>query len=123
MRGPYQLRTAGGRVVAKRVWVATNPWDNFRGLMLRARLDPEEGLLLKDRQIHMFFMRFAIDAAFLDREGRVVRMLAPIRPWGISPMVWRGREVVELAAGTLRRSEVNVGDRLVLEAPSPTEGG
>jgi uncharacterized membrane protein (UPF0127 family) len=115
MRGPYRLRLAGGQVVAPRVWVATNLWDSFRGLMMRPRLDSQEGLTLKGKQIHMFFMRFAIDAAFINRQGRIVRVLAPIRPWRISPYVLGAHQVVELAPGTLSRAGARVGDTLVLE--------
>lgn len=51
--------------------------------------------------IHMFFMRFPIDAVFLDRQGRVKRVLRELKPWRVSPLVFGARTVVELPAGTV----------------------
>lgn len=74
-------------------------------------------MITKTASITMFFMRFPIDAIFLDREGRVIKVAAHLRPW--VPMVAaRGaRDVVELAAGTCARTGTQVGDDLVFEAP------
>lgn len=63
----------------------------------------------------MLFMRFAIDAVFLDRSGKVVRAAASLRPW-VPWIAARGAvEVVELAAGTIERSGTQAGDDLVFE--------
>ena len=58
----------------------------------------------------MFFMRFAIDAVFLDQSGRVVRGAERIRPW--TPVTWArgGRDVLELPAGTIARTRTQAGD-------------
>jgi uncharacterized membrane protein (UPF0127 family) len=65
----------------------------------------------------MFFMRFAIDAIFVDGGGRVLKVAPDIRPW--VPMVAaRGaRDVIELAAGTCARTGTQAGDDLVFEDP------
>lgn len=65
----------------------------------------------------MFFMRFAIDAIFLDAGGRVVKVAHRLRPW-VPMIAARGaRDVVELAAGTCLRTGTQVGDDLVFEDP------
>ena len=63
----------------------------------------------------MLLMRFPIDAVFLDRNGRVVRAAAHLRPW--VPMVAApgAAEVVELRAGTIATSGTQAGDDLVFE--------
>jgi uncharacterized membrane protein (UPF0127 family) len=63
----------------------------------------------------MFFMRFAMDAIFVDRNGRVVKVAPRIRPW--VPMVAaRGAiEVIELTAGTCAQTGTQAGDDLVFE--------
>ena len=77
------------------------------GLIGRRGLPPGEGLLiLRCNAIHTFFMRFPIDATFLDAHGGVVRTVRNIRPW--RPFVWggwRARQVLETAAGTTLRHE------------------
>lgn len=68
-----------------------------KGLIGRASLPPGRGLLIKRCNcIHTFFMRFPIDATFLDGEGRVVRSVAGIRPWRLWIWGgWRARQVLE----------------------------
>ena len=51
-------------------------------------------LILKCNAIHTFFMRFAIDATFLDRGDRVVKTVRGIRPW--RPCVWGGWRAVKV---------------------------
>ena len=55
--------------------------ENAKGLLGRDGLDPGEGVLLSDPlgTIHMFFMRFAIDAVFLSRDLEVVRIAAALK--------------------------------------------
>jgi len=63
----------------------------------------------------MVFMRFPIDALFVDRAGRVVRAVAGLRPW-VPAVVARGAtEVIELRAGTIAESGTQAGDDLVFE--------
>jgi uncharacterized membrane protein (UPF0127 family) len=65
----------------------------------------------------MMFMRFPIDAVFLDKKGRVLKIYERLRPWtGLVPLVWRADQVAELPAGTARRVGIKPGDRLVLAA-------
>ena len=64
----------------------------------------------------MLFMRFAIDALFLDRSNRVLRVAERIRPWVPMIAAPRGTEsVLELAAGTIARTGAQVGDELSWE--------
>ncbi len=62
----------------------------------------------------MLFMRFPIDAVFLDSDRRVLKIVENLRPWRTASC--RGaREVVELSAGECRRRGLAVGERLVLD--------
>ena len=84
------------------VWaeVAETFAERAKGLIGRRGLPPGRGLLiLKCNCIHTFFMRFAIDATFLDRENRVVRIVRNIRPWRLWVWGgWRAVKVLETAA-------------------------
>ena len=107
---------AGGTLVARRVNAAMGFWARFRGLMGRDALAADEGLYLPDSSIHMFFMRFPIDALFVssaDDRGlrRVVALRHDLPPWRGMVLPVRGAAgVVELPAGTLRRSGLQPGD-------------
>lgn len=108
------VRKEDGRVVCARCVVADSVRTRTRGLLGRDRLEEDEGILLQPGgSIHMFFMRFPIDAVFLDRDLRVLRVAASLRPWRMASK--RGaRAVLELPAGRCARVGVTVGDRLVV---------
>jgi uncharacterized membrane protein (UPF0127 family) len=109
------VRKEDGTVVCERCVVADSIWLRTKGLLGRASLPEEEGILLRPgSSIHMFFMRFPIDAVFLDRELRVLRVAAGLRPWRLASK-WGAKAVLELPAGRCARTGVAVGDRLALD--------
>ena len=111
----HRLETAEGTVVAERCTVAGSFLSRFRGLMGRRELPAGEGLCLQDcGSIHMFFMRFPLDVAFVNGEGRVLHVCHAIRPWRISRPVFGSKAALELPAGTLQRLGVGRGSVLKL---------
>jgi uncharacterized protein len=88
----------------------------MQGLLGRKAFTVGEGLHIAPcNSIHTFFMRFAIDALFLDRDGRVVKLLDAIPPWRASGIYFRAHSVLELPAGVAAASGTVEGDRLVFE--------
>lgn len=74
--------------------------ERAKGLIGRRGLAPGTGMLItKCNCIHTFFMRFAIDATFLDKSGKVVKVVKGIRPWRLWVWGgWRAASVLETAA-------------------------
>jgi uncharacterized protein len=94
--------------------VADRPLARMRGLMWRRGLPAGEGLLLRPApSIHTAFMRFPIDAVFLDRSLQVLAVVERLRPWRAASKR-SARAVLELPAGEAARRGVCVGDRLEL---------
>lgn len=112
-------RSRQGAVVALRVEEASTWSRRLKGLLGRSQLEAGEGLhIVPCNSIHMFFMRFAIDVAFLDAGGRVVRAIHAIKPWRATRVYLDAYSALELEAGALARSGTAEGD--VLEfAPAP----
>jgi uncharacterized protein len=104
-----QLRDQDDRVVCERCTLAADPVTRMKGLLGRRALPPGEGLLLRPGgSIHTFFMRFPIDAVFLDREQRVVKVAADVAPWRMAAA--RGaRSVLELGSGEAARLGIEPG--------------
>ena len=110
-----RIRLERGPVVCERGVLAVTAWTRSRGLLGRSGLDPDEGLWIQPTgSIHMWFMRFAIDGVYADKEGRVLKLVRGIRPWRMSAC--RGAKVaLELPVGAIDRAGVEVGDHLVIE--------
>lgn len=93
--------------------VADTMWARMKGLLGRERLPEEGGLWIRPcNSVHTWFMRFAIDVVFLDREQRVVRIASALPPWRMTRIVWRASSVLELAAGAAARMGLKPGDSL-----------
>lgn len=101
--------------------LADKPLLRMRGLMGSRGLPAGEGLLLSPAPaIHTAFMRFPIDALFLDRNLRVVEIVERLRPWRIASQR-KARAVLELSAGECARRGVVVGDLLELRDRSDAD--
>ena len=98
--------------------VADNPVTRLRGLLGRSSLPAGEGLLIRPApSIHTFFMRFPIDAVFLDNDLRVVGVERALGSGRIAGR--RGaRAVLEMRAGEAAVRQVRAGEQLRL-APVP----
>ncbi|TYZ29256.1 DUF192 domain-containing protein [Selenomonas caprae] len=99
-----EIDVGGKKDVQLRLEIADSFWQRFLGLMGRKKLARGTGLLLAPcNSIHMCFMRFSIDAVYIDKEYRVLKVVRDLRPWiGISwcPKAWA---VIEMNAGEVAR--------------------
>ena len=116
--------TTRGTVLAERVAIAESLLARTRGLLGTRVLPRREALLLRPcRQVHSFFMRYALDLVFVDRQGRVLLTRQNFRTNRISPLVMRANAVLELAAGTLASMPTETGDVLSFEPRQGSAGG
>ncbi len=110
---PFLYAAAGERKLPLLVRPAFSFWSRLLGWMFAPAPKDNEGLLLSPcRRIHTFGMRFAIDAVYLDRSGRILAVeegLAPGRAGG----VYRGCcRVLELKAGAARKLGLIEGETI-----------
>jgi hypothetical protein len=113
----FSVRNAGrGTVLATRARLASSYVDRLFGLMGRKRVEEGGGLLLvRSASIHSFFMRFRFDAVFLDKEGRVVKVVPAMRQWRIAFGGRGAKDVLELPAGVAAATGTQPGDTLLFE--------
>jgi len=117
--GSYKLRNQSRQVdVADHVEQAISFWGKSRGLLGRRSLPAGQALWIRGsdlvacNSIHTFFMLFAIDAVFVDRDLIVKKIYRDLRPWRVTLPAFGAHSVFELAAGTLQHRPVDVGDQL-----------
>jgi uncharacterized protein len=116
---PLCVRLDKGPPLAELAFATESALERVQGWLKRDSVASGEGLLLRPcASIHTFGMRFAIDVAFLDKEGVVLKLVhrvPPARlvwgPWQSLFLPWRF-QVLELPAGSLASASVALGQRL-----------
>mgnify|MGYP001611195039 FL=1 len=119
-RGILCVQVASTRqAVAERATIAQTWPTRLVGLLGCNALPEGEALVFPScSSIHTWGMRFAIDVIFVDRRWRVVSLRPGVRPWRVVWPVRGAWGVVEVAAGTLGRIGLKVGDQLRLAQTS-----
>ena len=108
---PCLVDEAGAVLLPRLEW-ARDIWGRTRGLMFRAVLAPDQGMLIEPcSSIHTCFMRFAIDVVYLSADHEVIRVVPALGPWRIS-LEPRARAVLELAAHRAAELGIAAGRRL-----------
>lgn len=99
-----------GRCVVRKVWKAASAWERMRGLLGRDRLGDSEALLLEPcRSVHCMGMRYPLDLVYIDRQGRVCKLVYDVKPWRFSASL-QAHATLELAAGVLAATGIKLGD-------------
>jgi uncharacterized membrane protein (UPF0127 family) len=102
-------------VLLEELILAETPTARMRGLLGRSELPKKTGMLIRPcRSIHMWFMRFPIDAAFLDKELCVLKISRNLRPWQLAFAPRKTHCVLETAEGTFQ--ELKTGMQLSVDA-------
>lgn len=102
-----------GTVYLEQCFVANTALSRMVGLLAHKSLGPSEGLWIEPcTSIHTLFMKFAIDAVFLDRKGKVIGIYHSLRPWRLSWFHPFAIGVIEAPAGHSKRNDLKVGEVL-----------
>jgi len=105
-----------GAVVASQLLPAFDSETRRTGLLKHTGLpDGAAMFIAPTNAIHTFFMKFAIDVAFVAKDGRIVKIRPAMPAWRMAA-AWGGFAVIEMAAGSFERAGTVPGDRLVVES-------
>jgi uncharacterized protein len=118
---------SGGRVVvvnvtrntqiANRAEIAGSGMKRSKGLLGRKGLAPGEGMwIIPCEAVHTFFMQFPIDLIYLDRNHRVKKTREAVPAWRLSACL-SAHSILELPAGTIRKTQTERGDVLEIVQP------
>jgi uncharacterized membrane protein (UPF0127 family) len=102
-------------VLAIEAEVADTSEKRRTGLLKHERLEPGHGLwIIPCESVHSFFMKFAIDLVYLDRNKKVRKVRHRMVPWRMSACL-TAHSILELPAGTLAATNTQAGDQLEIE--------
>lgn len=105
-----------GTLVASDAREARTFMSRLVGLLGKSSLDPSEALVIDPcTSVHTFFMRFAIDVVYVNRDGDVLKVVPDLKPFRMSAAGSRRCYVIELPSGAAAESGTVAGDKLTLE--------
>ena len=106
-------------VLATAAEVADTSAKRRTGLLKHSRLDPGDGLWITPcESVHTFFMKFAIDLVYLDRNKKVRKVRHAVPPWRLSACL-TAHSILELPAGTAKETGTARGDELTIDPAAP----
>jgi uncharacterized protein len=115
----YLIKKGSEILFSKALWVG-NPFLKMKGLLGRKSMDKDEALIFpKAPSIHTFFMKFAIDIAFLDSTKKVKVCLEKVKPNRILPFI-PSHYTLEMPEDSIQTMGINIGDQLLWEESGQT---
>lgn len=103
-------------MLATRAEVADTSAKRRTGLLKHQRLESGEGLwIIPCESVHTFFMKFAIDLVYLDKNKKVRKVRHAVPPWRASAC-FSANSILELPAGTAKETGTQPGDQLSIES-------
>ncbi|MGD8495471.1 MAG: DUF192 domain-containing protein [Gemmatimonadales bacterium] len=109
--------------LAGRVRLADGWWTRLRGMMGRPEPAEDEGMLLEPCQsVHMYWMKYPLDVAFLAPDGRIVATYHGLAPSRRSKWHRDADRALELRAGRLAATRTEVGDHVELRNAGDDHG-
>lgn len=99
--------------IATKLEKADTLFTRLRGLLGRKEMMSGEALwILRTNTIHTWFMRFPIDAVFVDANMVVCKCFENLKPWRFTLPIIQARSVIELPAGVVAKNKIEKGDQL-----------
>ena len=103
-----------GRPAGVRVGLADRWHQRARGLLGVRQLDDPAGLWITPcNSVHMLGMCIALDIAFVDASGRILKLVPRLAPWRFAAC-WRAHATVELRAGLIGQLALRPGQHIAL---------
>ena len=99
-----------------KVKIADKFFSRLLGLMFRKNLESNHGLLIVPcNSIHMLFMRFSIDAVYVDKNFVIKKIVKNLKPYIGFSICLNAYAVLEIVAGEADRLNYKVGQKLIFE--------
>lgn len=96
-------------------------FSRLRGLLFAPALQPGQGLLIRPcAAVHTAFMTYPIDVVFLDRAGKIRRIVPRLVPWRTAAFPG-AYQTLELAAGEAARLGLHAGQPLAQGLSNPAQ--
>ena len=99
--------------MASNLKIADTFLTRAKGLIGQKTMDLNEAVYFpRSNWIHTFFMSMPIDVIYVDKKMKVKKLQPHLKPWRWPAPVLSAHSVIEMAAGSIQKNKVEVGDIL-----------
>jgi uncharacterized membrane protein (UPF0127 family) len=97
-----------------KIVTAKTLWHRFKGFMFKKNAD--YALLFKNcKSVHTFFMLFALDIVYLDKENKVVKIIKQLKPFKVAIHINNAVSILEIPSKAIDKIDSIIGKRLVFK--------
>jgi uncharacterized membrane protein (UPF0127 family) len=109
----YKTTTDKAELLIENLETAQSFLSRAKGLLGRKEMSAQQALWIKPcNNIHTFFMSFAIDCVFLDKEMKIRNIVPDVTPYKLIGPFWKSSSVIEFKSGFAAAKNLKVGDQL-----------
>lgn len=110
---PHLFNQTQNKKLSEHLEIADTMISRTIGLLGRQGLTGDEMLWIhRCNSIHTFFMKFAIDCVFLDKQMLVCALRSDVKPWRMVFPIFKARSVIEMGSGQIKSLNIQLGDQL-----------
>lgn len=103
-------------IISKNMKVADSYFKRLKGLMFTKEFPEENSLqLIPCNQIHTFFMKYMIDALYLDKNNNIIFIDENLKPGKVGKRIKKALSVIELPSGNVKKFNIKIGDLIIIE--------
>ena len=103
-------------ILAEEVFLADTSLKRLKGLLGKKLLPSGQALIIRPcSSVHTFFMRFAIDVIFVNKQDQIIRVIPDLKPFSMTRPYFHAAYVVELPVGVIKSTASLPGDTLKLD--------
>ncbi|HSQ87816.1 DUF192 domain-containing protein, partial [Romboutsia sp.] len=104
------------KIIAEDLIVADSFITRLKGLMFKKNFNKGEALIIKPcSSIHTFNMKFSIDVVFISKDNNVLYTIENLKPNRVSPIIRKSYSVLELPAGTIKETNIKIGNKILIK--------
>lgn len=104
-------------ILISELLVARTMWSRMKGLLGTQSLSEKSALWIHQcNSIHTFFMSYAIDCVFLDKELKICSLKKDIKPGRLVLPQLRAKSVIEMKSGQIDKLNLQTGEQLYVGA-------
>ncbi len=102
-------------VLSRDAGLAKSFLARMKGLLGGKELKEGQALILKPcNSVHTLFMRFPIEAVFVDKDNKIIAARQNLRPWRITPVYFAAALAIEFPAGVIKLTQTAAGDIIAI---------